>query len=682
MSSVIYTSLRGTIKKKGETTDDEYASIALRYLLSPYKRNHSVDVRFKDIADTVNMTRFIIFAALLAVQFGGGISEISEIIGIESEPLILPLEESLLDFIDRFDKLIWCELETNYGEKYLSSFFQFMEKDSIIKKEESCTFTVNFMSKMDTGNWTITVAALNTSTSQTYTVYLKQEAMLTANNIDVLEDFYIYTELDVEMHNVSSCLIIAPNKTEIDLLTVDREDFHRFGECGVGASMRTNYSGTWTLIASGENEVLIKYYGSLRINVLSESPSSEMEIIYLERDKPAVLEPRIGNKPVDYCEIEDPSGVWFQSNTGQCSLSISSVSTRHDGVWIARYTGRSTFNLTHAFFKVVTYDLKSVDCNVLLAKNGEILLLCHTYALMNDYGRRENPSCRFTTPSGQILNLSPGIGSRYYRTVEFFINTTDSILYCGLAIVSPRPDDVGTWKLDIEYNDDYYSSVRKKIATTIHVDLNLQNGTEVQISEPIDTIIDAENVYVKLNDSYKINCNGHVPLSYCWFRNPNGTTYSVSRAKSRKPFSLSYVGSGLHTGECGAMINNSKYTDQGLWTCNLGIVNGTEERKQFTVKIVDSYFIAEPATHLMRTNQVNLTCKILPNLTDKRFRYCRWVRPDGYGIYNYKNYRYQTRNTDTECKLIISMETTDIGAWKCVGGLLENEEEIEATVTV
>lgn len=49
-----------------------------------------------------------------------------------------------------------------------------MEKDSIIKKEESCTFTVNFMSKMDTGNWTITVAALNTSTSQTYTVYLKQ----------------------------------------------------------------------------------------------------------------------------------------------------------------------------------------------------------------------------------------------------------------------------------------------------------------------------------------------------------------------------------------------------------------------------------------------------------------------------------------------------------------------------
>lgn len=88
--------------------------------------------------------------------------------------------------------------------------------------------------------------------------------------------------------------------------------------------------------------------------------------------------------------------------------------------------------------------------------------------------------------------------------MEFFINTTDSILYCGLAIVSPRPDDVGTWKLDIEYNDDYYSSVRKKIATTIHVDLNLQNGTEVQISEPIDTIIDAENVYVKLNDSYKV----------------------------------------------------------------------------------------------------------------------------------------------------------------------------------
>ncbi|XP_039301761.1 uncharacterized protein LOC113003918 [Solenopsis invicta] len=52
-------------------------------------------------------------------------------------------------------------------------------------------------------------------------------------------------------------------------------------------------------------------------------------------------------------------------------------------------------------------------------------------------------------------------------------------------------------------------------------------------------------------------------------------------------------------------------------------------------------------------NDLVLSCHILPRMLDRTVHYCRWIRPDGYGIYNDIDYRYTTNNSYSECRLVI-----------------------------
>lgn len=60
-------------------------------------------------------------------------------------------------------------------------------------------------------------------------------------------------------------------------------------------------------------------------------------------------------------------------------------------------------------------------------------------------------------------------------------------------------------------------------------------------------------------------------------------------------------------------------------------------------------------------NDPALSCHILPRMLDRTVHYCRWIRPDGYGIYNDISHRYTTNSSYSECRLVILVFKSSCG---------------------
>lgn len=79
-------------------------------------------------------------------------------------------------------------------------------------------------------------------------------------------------------------------------------------------------------------------------------------------------------------------------------------------------------------------------------------------------------------------------------------------------------------------------------------------------------------------------CSAEEALDYCWLLSPNGTIYSVSKNGS-SPSDLTYKGSGLEFGECGAVVEVADNTHQGEWSCRMGVFHKTEMTTRITVTV-------------------------------------------------------------------------------------------------
>ena len=110
-----------------------------------------------------------------------------------------------------------------------------------------------------------------------------------------------------------------------------------------------------------------------------------------------------------------------------------------------------------------------------------------------------------------------------------------------------------------------------------------------------------------------MKCSAEAALNYCWFRSPNGTVYSVSEV-GNNPSHLTYVGSGLRLGECGAMIKKAEDTHMGEWSCHMGIINGTEAESSVSVIVTGSY------TDFFRYFLINIIPNIIRNMKIRDFR--------------------------------------------------------------
>ncbi|XP_025265782.1 uncharacterized protein LOC105250160 isoform X3 [Camponotus floridanus] len=70
--------------------------------------------------------------------------------------------------------------------------------------------------------------------------------------------------------------------------------------------------------------------------------------------------------------------------------------------------------------------------------------------------------------------------------------------------------------------------------------------------------------------------------------------------------------------------------------------------------VTETYLMAEQTEIAVSArNDPVLSCHILPRMLDRTVHYCRWIRPDGYGIYNDISHRYTTNSSYSECRLVI-----------------------------
>ncbi|XP_078050373.1 uncharacterized protein LOC144476921 isoform X2 [Augochlora pura] len=381
-------------------------------------------------------------------------------------------------------------------------------------------------------------------------------------------------------------------------------------------------------------------------------------------------------KPVSsdttFCQLRDPNGVQTPMIIGNCLHNISVVTPRHAGIWTAVYGVKDSLQPGKLTFEVRTRDPQTIESTVDKSKPNEIRLACR----VNISKPQEFGFCHFTRPDGRVLSLShDAVSDGYKATTVPESGKNSSSFSCDIIIMTPKTEDYGAWRCRITIlNDTSYGTV-----------LQVRRwGTLTSVK------VVAQDVYVRQSDTYQMKCTADAALSYCWFRSPNGTAYSVAApgARTTTPFTLPYIGAGLLLGDCSVEIARASFDDRGKWMCNVGVVNGSEEQQSFDVHVAESYVVPEQSKLTAAgPGDIILSCNIFPNAADRSVRYCRWIRPDGHGFHDDGSRRYPCHATSTRCELIIrdGVHMEDLGNWTCVAGLLSANstiEESQATITV
>ncbi|KAG7212285.1 hypothetical protein KM043_012612 [Ampulex compressa] len=631
------------------------------------------------------MTRFIIFVTLLGVQFA--CSERAK----EVVKIVAPTHHAYLE-VKPTGTPYKCKVETNenvvheYEPGNRSIAKRIMAFDNSGRK--TCAIRIDGVRMTDAGKWKITAyindnnqsgkeenySADERSEEFPFRVYVVKEVSVSPlPDLTVYSGYYVNVQLGNRIENITACEATTPQNRTIDLFA-ENDDFKLFGQCGFRALANASFNGEWK-IAGYVGDYAI-YYGKVSLTSPAEEVKpSEMEVLELEIGDKASI--NVGPKVI-FCQLVDPSGIELPTSYGGCTHTIRTVTRYHEGIWMARYAVLGKLDMIDMPFRIVTHEKHTFKGQVTVMENGNIDLKCHIK--VPDSGRLKY--CEFIRPDGVRLSLSAGVGTKQYSAYGNELSKTfkrDGI--CGIIINEPSFYDYGAWRCHLGLQYESYGTILK-------VDPLMTNSSDYETNVCSDNVnVRAPDVYVKRGDSFKIKCVADAPLNYCWLRNPNGTAYSVSPTnKFQSAFTLRYEGAGLALGECGAIIANALDSDHGQWTCHLGLRNSTEKAQAVSVIVTESYLIAEQDQVIASKGDAPvLTCNIIPSDVDRTVHYCRWIRPDGYGIYNGVSHRYTASSNASACRLVILNYNPrdDIGRWTCVAGVsLPQVEEVWASVTL
>ncbi|KAK2584481.1 hypothetical protein KPH14_006856 [Odynerus spinipes] len=617
------------------------------------------------------MTRLIIFACLLAVQLNRGLSV--EIVTFSKAKITPELNISERGASN-------CVVETNKGEKYeyepdygASVGHPKIHPTSI----HTCSISIIKPTTDDTGSWTITQNNEN-GKSKVYKYNLYHETIGIINPADSLTIYkghYASVKIADDLDDIVACQVTPPKKETFDILSENVTNIERFDICGIRVMVDDEFNGQWYLIAIKENNELI--YTEFKLNVVDDNKLiTDQQNISLKIGSQADI--WLSSIESSYCQLTDSHGVQLPLRIGQCKYTIDVVTPYHAGLWKASYGVQGRVDPIEIDIMVTTYDPEAVITSIDVTDNyAEVNMLCRLLTAANlQY-------CLFISPNGTTLHISPGIGIKNY---EFYKGTGDGKT-CGITIHKPANQDYGIWRCEMGLKD---GGSNKRYGSFLYLDRNEFDSKSLTNYAPVPwKNINAfgYDVSVKRNDDFTIKCGVDTALHYCWLRSPNGTTYSIAMDKnSLSPTTLLYTGLGFELGECGAIIQNAVDDYEGTWTCYMGIKNQSEIEATLTVNVADNYILAEETTMTFDgKSNPTLFCQLLPHL-NKNIEYCRWIRPDGHGIYGNAKHRYMSEMFDGRCGLVIlgnELQEEDVGRWTCVAGLSgKTIEEVSTTIDV
>ncbi|KAG6464790.1 hypothetical protein O3G_MSEX014730 [Manduca sexta] len=382
--------------------------------------------------------------------------------------------------------------------------------------------------------------------------------------------------------------------------------------CGfIVKEISLNDNGIWHIVFGRR----IVYIASINVTVI-ERDITEMGAVDIIKD--VAVNRTVGPEDATYCRLEDPTGAVVFDGFGRCRLTLERVTTEHDGTWdmIIGLPGSVLVKSRNFVVNVMEADSKMVVSTTVEKQRPTVVLAC---SVPQSHNIR---ACKFRDPLGNVLIAVQGVGEDRYVTgwssTSYQSNANSHV--CTLRITSPVVSDLGLWRCSVETDVGTHYGFLPVICPWMMQDPQVQ--TKV-VTEPV---LKAQryNIFT-IEGAVTMTCIIPAPISYCYFRARNGTTFSVDPDTSSTH--LEYVGSGFDAGECGVRFKKLVAGDSGQWSCHVGLANQmVEQRARFQVTIEEPIVVR----HFWH-GQHGLVVEARVQ-SQRALRYCRFVRIDGLGF--------------------------------------------------
>uniref|UniRef100_A0A336MU22 CSON004819 protein n=1 Tax=Culicoides sonorensis TaxID=179676 RepID=A0A336MU22_CULSO len=368
--------------------------------------------------------------------------------------------------------------------------------------------------------------------------------------------------------------------------------------CGIIVkSVTKSDEGIWRLASKRDNDFI---RGVLMVTI---EPKSEVVM----DDESEIL---------NYCVVTRPNSIGFPQ-IGKCHIpeDLPGEWTISKGI-----QGQNKEIIEEVYHEP---KVETLTTKVEKERTGSIHLLC---TLKNS--NRMVKACRFLRVSdNKGFNMDDGLGSDYYRFYGKGLEDNE----CGISITKPGVQDKGLWKCFISTVTQDGKSQEKSFGSALDAG---DVPTNLRITFP------GRQALISGQKS-NITCNANLPISYCWFRKPNGQIISVSDQidmthdeDEENSKSFSYHGLSFGLGDCGIELKEVKPEDAGQWRCSVGTAKaGFEAQQIFQVDVrqTDPLIVAEmPQITVNTGDSFKIECHTVTS--HMPLEQCHFVTPTGTGF--------------------------------------------------
>ncbi|KAG6438623.1 hypothetical protein O3G_MSEX000099 [Manduca sexta] len=508
-----------------------------------------------------------------------------------------------------------CHIRTPAGRQYtIMDGFNLPGVTVVTGSEVVCGVTIEVFSEDMIGEWVLISRATMSSDAierrQPFVIYVEEQVEAFPRELVITEGNDLYVRLREPTDQYDTCSLIGPKENS----TSDHDiDVIHNKSCGfVVKTVRMSDEGTWEIVYGAR----IVYRARIKVSVVARKVS-QMSNMTLNLDREVNKE--IGPEDAVYCKLIDPKGFSVFDGFGRCKLAIERVTMDLSGYWkmLVGIPGRVLVETQEFMVTVVEAEPKAVVSTKVERERPSVMLSCSVSSQHNV------SACKFRDPSGTILLANQGVGEDRYVFHGSEVSVTAEVHshVCGLRITNPTVNDLGLWRCGMETEGDTYFGFLSVVCPWLMQDPEVQATV---VTEPTLTP-DRSNITAVEGETVRMSCSVQSAIRYCYFRNSNGTVFSIKPATSTS--SMEYVGSGFDAGECGVRFTNLVARNSGNWSCHVGLVNQTvEQRARFQVNI------QEPMTvrHYMHQGH-GLVVEARVH-SERHLEYCRFVRIDGTGF--------------------------------------------------
>ncbi|XP_013186300.2 uncharacterized protein LOC106131675 [Amyelois transitella] len=563
-----------------------------------------------------------------------------------------------------------CHIRTPDGLQYtIMDGFNVPGIEIIENSENRCRFKITVLTDEAIGEWMAISREQRSSEAvevrQPFTIFVEENVDASSSQVMVSEGNDLHLRLANPTNLHDSCKLFDPNGIE---RTDVEKDAGLVETCGyILRNAQHEDSGLWH-IRYGPR---ISYRANVYVDVKDQWESTHDTRLVFTRSRP--VSETFGPENAVYCKLTDPTQKVVFEGHGRCNLALDRVTNDHAGTWAMTvgFPGNLLTRTYEIIAEVRGSEHKPIVTTYVAKEQPEVTLKC---SVPVEYTVK---SCLFQEPSGRVIMVNDGVAEDRYishgtgTTMDGNVTTHE----CGIRITNPATSDLGLWRCAVETDHEVYYGFLTVLCPWAMQDPTIAASV---VSEPTLTA-HKENIVHLEGDSLTMTCSIQSPIQYCYFRRPNGMTYSVSPGVSTDEYE--YVGAGLDAGECGIRFSRllsqeAGHWPEGRWSCHVGLPDDDQAEQRANIQV-----------------QINRTIEVNQYLSDgglmveaevfqqQPLEYCRYVRIDGLGFKSVKlpDTRYSSYEDLSKgyCRIYIqNPNILDLHPWTVAVKIIGREEEV------